>query len=58
MKLDMNAIWSRGMALVRENLQLLAVIAGVFFLLPTLAFYFLVPGMEQLMVPGADPEVL
>lgn len=58
MKLDMNAVWSRGMALVRENFQLLAVIAGVFILLPTVAMYFLIPDMQQFIVPGTDPEVL
>lgn len=58
MKLDMNAVWSRGMTLVRENFQLLAVIAGVFIMLPTIALYFLIPGMEELVVPGADPEIV
>lgn len=58
MKLDLNAVWSRGIALVRENFQLLAVIAGVFILLPTVAMYFLIPGMDQFIVPGADPDVV
>lgn len=58
MTFDMNAAWSRGVALVRENFQLLAVIAGLFILLPTLGFYFLVPGMDLLMDPTADPEVV
>lgn len=58
MGFDMNGAWSRGVALVRENFQLLAVIAGLFVLLPTLAFYFLVPGMDVLMDPTADPDVM
>ncbi len=58
MGFDMNGAWSRGVALVRENFQLLAVIAGLFVLLPTLAFYYLVPGMDVLMDPTADPEIV
>ena len=58
MKLDMNKVWTRCMVLVRENFQLLAVIAGVFILLPTMAMYFLIPGMEAFVTPGADPEVV
>ncbi len=46
------------MVLLRENFQLLAVIAGVFLLLPAVAIYFLIPGMDEFLVPGADPEVM
>ena len=36
MQFDMNRTWSQAVALVRANFQLLAVIAGIFLLLPTL----------------------
>lgn len=59
MKLDMNAVWSRGMVLVRENFQLLAVIAGVFFLLPAMLINFIMPADEttvQVMNVLLDPN--
>lgn len=46
------------MELVRDNFQLLAVIAGIFLLLPTLATYFFIPDIQNLIDPTADPEVL
>ncbi len=58
MNFDMSQIWSRAMELVRDNFQLLAVIAGIFLLLPTLATYFFIPDIQNLIDPTADPEVL
>ncbi|MBD2842767.1 hypothetical protein [Erythrobacter rubeus] len=54
----MNKIWSRAMELVRDNFQFLVVIAGIFLLLPTLAAYLLIPDLQAVMDPAADPEVL
>lgn len=51
----MNRTWSQAVALVRANFHLLAVIAGVFLLLPTLALYLLNPDLMQLMALSADP---
>jgi len=58
MQFDMNAIWSRGIALVSDNFQLLAVIAGVFLLIPSIASYFLFPDFATLTDPTADPEMV
>jgi membrane-anchored glycerophosphoryl diester phosphodiesterase (GDPDase) len=55
MQFDMNRTWSQAVALVRANFQLLAVIAGVFLLLPTLALYLLNPDLMQFMALSADP---
>ena len=43
MNFDMNRTWSDAVELVQSNFQLLAVIAGVFILIPTLIFYMAVP---------------
>ena len=56
MTFDMGRTWSRGIELVKENFRLLAIIAGIFLLLPTLAAYLLIPGLQDMMEPGADPE--
>ena len=53
---NMNAVWSRAVELVRDNFQLLAIIAGVFLLLPTMAAYLLIPDFQTLIDPAADPE--
>ena len=58
MNFDMNACWARAIELVRSNLQLLLVIAGVFLLLPSLATYLLVPDIEMFLDPTSDPEEL
>jgi len=56
MNFSMNATWSRGVELVRDNLQLLSVIAGVFLLLPTVAAYLLLPDFQILMDPSVSEE--
>lgn len=58
MNFDLNAVWSRGIKLVSDNFQLLVVIAGAFLLLPTIAFYLLVPDFQMLADPGADPNIV
>lgn len=58
MNLDLNTVWSRGVKLVGDNLQLLIVIAGIFLLLPTIAVYLLLPDFQMLVEPGADPEIV
>ncbi len=57
-RLDLNAAWARAVMLMRENLQLLAVIAGVFILLPNVMVYLALPPAAQLQGPMnvlADP---
>lgn len=58
MDFDMNRTWSQAIALVRANFQLLAVIAGVFVLLPALAVYAAMPQVISLFDVNADPETL
>ncbi len=58
MDFSMNATWSRAVDLVRDNFQLLVVIAGVFLLLPTMAAYLLIPDFQALIDPTADPDMV
>ena len=58
MQFDMNRTWSDALALVRRNFQLLAVIAGVFVLLPTLIFYIANPELLQAFALMSDPEAM
>lgn len=58
MNFDMSTTWARAIELVRDNFGLLAVIAGIFLLLPTVALYLLVPDLQMLMEPGADPDMV
>ena len=55
MTFDMNRTWNEALSLVRANFQLLAVIAGVFLLLPTVVFYL---GFPEIIVPPAAGEQL
>ena len=38
MKLDLSAAWDGAMTMIRANREVVTVLAGVFFLLPNLAF--------------------
>jgi len=58
MPFNMNRTWSQAIALVRANFQLLAVIAGVFLLLPSLLFAILMPDTVDWMQLGQNPEAL
>ncbi|MEE4539840.1 MAG: hypothetical protein V2J51_15280 [Erythrobacter sp.] len=56
MSFDMGKAWSHAVDMVRENFQLLAVLAGIFLLLPTVATYLLFPEFRSLMEPGLTQE--
>ena len=43
MKLDMNRAWTDALSLIQANLGVVAIVAGVFFFLPYLAFMLLMP---------------
>lgn len=58
MNFDMNTVWSRSVELIQANFQLLLIVAAVFLLLPNVALYMLVPDMQTLVDPMADPEVV
>lgn len=50
-KLDLNAVWSRALVLMRENFQLLAAVAGVFILVPSALIIFVLPPNAELQAP-------
>lgn len=59
MKLDMNRAWTDALGLIQSNIGVVAVVAGVFFFLPYLAFALLMPDMATTMnfEPSEDPSV-
>lgn len=58
MNFSMDTAWGRAMELIKDNFQLLAIVAAVFLLLPSVAVYLLMPDFVALTEPGADPEVV
>lgn len=50
-RVDLNAIWARSVVLMRDNIQLLAVLGGVFILLPSAAVYLVLPPSAELQGP-------
>jgi len=52
----MNRTWAQAVAKVRGNFQLLALIAGVFMLLPILVAVVAMPQVFALASPNASPE--
>ena len=58
MNFDMNTCWSRAVELIQANFQLLLIVAAVFLLLPNVALYMLIPDLQAIVDPTADPEVV
>ena len=58
MNFDMNRTWSQGIALVQGNFQLLAVIAGVFLLIPGTLFYVAMPDLMTTITTSDDPAMI
>ena len=58
MSFNMNRTWSQATHSVRANFQLLAIIAGVFLLLPALVFALAAPNAFDIMALGEDPEAI
>ena len=59
MQFEMNRTWSEAMALVRSNFQLLALLAGLFMLLPSLIIVVAMPQLLTVGMPadaGSNPE--
>jgi membrane-anchored glycerophosphoryl diester phosphodiesterase (GDPDase) len=59
MQFEMNRTWSEAMALVRSNFQLLALLAGLFMLLPSLILVVTMPQLLTVGLPdaaGSNPE--
>ena len=58
MQFDMNRTWSQAIALVKANFQLLAILAGVFLLLPTVVMYLAIPELMQVFALMRDPVAM
>jgi membrane-anchored glycerophosphoryl diester phosphodiesterase (GDPDase) len=58
MEFDMNRTWNQAVALVSANFQLLAVMAGIFLLLPSAAVYVAMPDLLTSLQGTEDPEVM
>lgn len=54
MKFDMSEAWREAMAMITANREVLLVVAGIFFLLPSLALGLSMGGIEESML--TDPE--
>lgn len=58
MKLDLSAAWDGAMKMLAANREMVLVLAGVFFLVPYLAFsLFLSDPMTQAGAAGAEPDM-
>lgn len=57
MKFDSNRAWKEAAASVTANREVLFALAGVFFLLPSLAFGLLMPGPEAAAGMSADEQM-
>lgn len=49
--LDLGAVWARGVTLLKDNAQLIAILAGVFVLLPNAALQFTLPADAEMEGP-------
>ncbi|WP_170004279.1 glycerophosphoryl diester phosphodiesterase membrane domain-containing protein [Pseudopontixanthobacter vadosimaris] len=58
MTFDMSRTWTEALGLTRANFQILAIIAGVFLLLPGILFYVAAPDLAAMSAPGADAEAI
>jgi len=54
MKFDMSQAWNEAVAMIRANAEVLLVVAGIFFFLPSLVMTLAMPDMGQLA--AFDPE--
>lgn len=54
MKFDMTAAWQDAMAMIAANREVLAVVAGIFFLLPSVVMAMAMPGTEQVVATDAE----
>lgn len=56
MNFDMNRTWTQALSLLQANAQLLAVIAGVFLLLPGTLFYVALPDVMTTLTTQTNPD--
>lgn len=58
MKLDLGRAWNDATALVSANMNVIGIVAGVFFFLPYLAISMLMPDLAQPQVDAQDPDAI
>ena len=59
MEFSMNRTWNEAVAMFRANFQLLAIVGGVFVLIPSLLIYMALPDFfANLMLAENDPEAI
>lgn len=57
MTFDMGRAWSEGIARVKANLQVLAILGGIFFFVPSVLLFVAMPdAMGAMMSPDMDPQ--
>ena len=54
MKFDMTTAWRDATAMIAANREVLSVVAGIFFLLPSVGIAMAIPGTEQMVVADAE----
>ncbi|WP_052208500.1 hypothetical protein [Croceibacterium mercuriale] len=57
MKFDMSAAWSEAVAMVTANREVLLVVAGIFFFLPSVLQGFVMPPLQDVLT-ATDPEAM
>jgi len=55
MKFDMSEAWRDATAMIKGNREVLTIIAGIFFFLPSVASGFAIPGMDEML---GDPQAM
>ena len=56
MKFDLDTAWKDATTLLRDNLRLLAVVAGVFYFIPYMAAMLWIPGLAEISAGGFQPN--
>ena len=57
MKFDMGQAWNEAVALISANREVLAIVAGIFFFLPSVVMTMLMPDLAQ-GLDSSDPAAL
>ncbi|BBC72097.1 conserved hypothetical protein [Altererythrobacter sp. B11] len=58
MKFDMSEAWREATAMIRGNREVLLIVAGIFFFLPTVVLGLVMPDMQLMMSEVEDPELM
>lgn len=58
MKFDMSAAWRDATAMMQGNREVLLIVAGIFFFLPSLISGLVMPDMQDILVDMENPEAM